>query len=261
LKDRAIPGQDAEEPQNKPPSALSESERAALFERVSLEISLRQEIEESRKTIDRGERSPRKLPAWLESNLMLLLIGSLISTILVPYLQNKQESVKWRRQNEYDNLKYRLNQMRASFEQFLNVSAYTSDVNEASKLVLANAKLKPEEYTEFQKVFRDLQEKRSHEISKVASLFIYFPNPNRAQEAYNLYLETAAEFNAKVERIAAATFALSQKRGSSVEWKGLEDAANGLASEFPKLNELYDSVSNELRNQIREVERESEQIH
>jgi len=56
-----------------------------------------------------------------------VLIGSLVTGLLVPVFQYTQQTFSWRRQNHYDNSKYRLPMMRDCLREFVSLSAYSGE--------------------------------------------------------------------------------------------------------------------------------------
>jgi hypothetical protein len=236
-------------------STLTEADRRAIADRVALEVRLRQEIESPKK-----HEPKRGVRGWLESSFVLLLLGSALTGLLVPYLQQQQESVKWRRQNQYDNFKYRLTQMRQCLQDFLNLTAYPSDVNEIAKPVVANASVDGKQFDQFSLRFRDLQEKRFHETAKVMSLFIYFPRSEEIEAPYGLYLESVAGLMSRFQSLATETRALADRKGRVEQWAELERRSDAVAGLFPDINQRFDDVVREMRKQIEEVENESEQL-
>ncbi len=80
---------------------MTEKEKQLILERLRVEAEIRSQL-----------GPPARKYGWLQSPLSLLVAGFLLTGLLVPLLQFSQETLKWKRQNRYDNTKYQLSMMR-----------------------------------------------------------------------------------------------------------------------------------------------------
>src|ERR1051325_11030873 len=83
---------------------------------------------------------------WYESKIGLLLIGSVLSGILVPIFQYTQETIKWKRQNRYENVKYRLGMMRDGMKEFVYVHAFNAEAYERIRPFADNPKVVKQDF-------------------------------------------------------------------------------------------------------------------
>jgi hypothetical protein len=234
-------------------TGLTEQERKAISERVLFEVQLRKELESD--NLNRRQRLRR----WLESNLALLVVGSLISSLLVPYFQQKQEVIRWQKQNQYDNLKYKLERMRSALEECLTLAAHAAAINNISKTTLANPRLDAEAYRRFDSDLHDIQQKRFEQVTKVMSLLIYFKDPAAIRTPYQQYLNEGMLLTEEITRLGADTIAETQNKPPDVQkWKALQDRAMAVSMQATKLNGSFENVIQAIRRQIEERERENE---
>src|SRR6185295_1522004 len=101
---------------------LTDEEKNKIIERVQFEAQIRKDIQAA----SRDDDKPTKA-RWLDSKMALLLIGSVLSGVLVPLFQYTQETIKWKRQNRYENVKYRLGMMRDGMKEFVFVHAFNAE--------------------------------------------------------------------------------------------------------------------------------------
>jgi len=234
-------------------TGLSEQERKAISERVLFEVQLRKALESDQPS------KRQRLRKWLESNFALLVVGSLISSLLVPYFQQKQEAIRWQKQNQYDNLKYKLTQMRSGLEGFLTLAAFPAALNEISKPILGNPRLDVEIYRRFDDDLRGIQQKRFEQITKVMSLLIYFKNPAAIRAPYQQYLVESTQFAEQIARLGSDTIAETQNRPPDVQkWKALQERTAAVRMQLSKLNDSFEVVVQAIRKQIEESELENE---
>jgi hypothetical protein len=241
--------------ENIPETGLTEQERKAISERVLYEVQLRKSLE------DEPNNRRNRFKAWLESNFAILLLGSIISSVLVPYFQQKQDTLTWQRQNRYDNLKYKLGEMRNCLEEFLALSAYSAALNEISKPILTSPQVTPEDFQRFETEYTDLKHKRFEQITKVIPKLIFFRHPEQIRTPSQDYIKAATEFSAKIEALAAARMAAAKNPVPDLQrLQQYREQVAGLSAEFSKVSALFDALVQAVRKQIDESERESEQF-
>ena len=94
------------------------------------------------------EKAPPK--RWWESNLALLIIGSLISSLLVPWLQYTEKNFEWKRQNRFANTNYRLDRMRECLTEFMALSALTAEASERAYPLLQKMPVTQKDLDDFE---------------------------------------------------------------------------------------------------------------
>jgi hypothetical protein len=242
--------------ENIPETGLTEQERKAISERVLFEVQLRKSLEDE----PRNRRD--RFKSWLESNFALLLIGSIISTLLVPYFQHQQDVLTWQRQNRYDNLKYKLGEMRSCLEDLLTLPAYSAAVSEISRPILAGRQITPEAYQRYQMSFSDLTQKRFEQVTKVIPRLIFFKHPEQIRGPYQQYVMAGTEFSSKIDALTTGRMAAPGKGGppDAQQVLAFREQVAGLTKDSGNMNDLFDKVVREIRGQIDESERESEKF-
>jgi hypothetical protein len=77
---------------------LTPDEKERIIERVKFEENIRGEL---------GDTDKRP-SSWWNSKIALLLVGSLITGVLVPWFQFIQNRLEWHRQNSFEYTQFRL---------------------------------------------------------------------------------------------------------------------------------------------------------
>jgi hypothetical protein len=224
---------------------LTDDEKARVIERVQLE-------QELKKTLDPAKGASRW--AFLESKLGLVLVGFLLTGVLVPGLQYFQETIKWQRQNRYENMKYRLGLMRQCMAEFVLLSAFTSEAYLKAEPLLGRAEpLDSKDQAPYLAQRIELQNRRFQQNAKVSALFVHFKAKDALDKDFNAYLRVVSEYmtalDAAVQRARATHRAPGDESQERLQTLDVLTLA---------LNEAYDRVLAGIRKELSEVENESQ---
>src|SRR5262245_53497303 len=132
--------------------SISDEEKQQIIERLRLEQQLRTELQ----TSDEEEKTPSRFK-WLESKFGILIVGAIVSGILVPVFQYTQETIKWKRQNRYENVKYNLGMMREGMKEFVFVHEFVAEAYERARPFIENPTLSQKEFDTYYQQQLDMQ--------------------------------------------------------------------------------------------------------
>lgn len=190
---------------------LSEKEKTQIRERIQLEEEIRREV---RDEIDnRGKKSedvvlPKRF-SWLNSRVVLLLLGGIITGGLVPWFQYTQKTLEWRRQNQFDDIHFRLSKMRGCLEEFVYLSTYNAEAYERTKPFFSAIHLSEDSYKSFEKQIIELQNDRYQQNAKVVSLLIYFRNATVIQRYFDEFVNHSSDYHRDCQEYARLLFCRS----------------------------------------------------
>lgn len=166
---------------------LSDEERERIVERLRVEAQLRKQLS--------GEEDKRKPSrwGWLESKLGLLILGAIVSGLLVPFLQKTQEDIKWVRQNRYDNLKYRVESVRAAIKELTLTHTFVAEAVER-----AHVEGEPRSRADtdaYKKQLVEMHNRRFQQNAKFSSALALLPLNDReaAGANFNRYLSVTQQ--------------------------------------------------------------------
>jgi hypothetical protein len=226
------------------PMMLTDDEKARIVERVQYERALKE-------TLD-----PKKASRWapLESKLGLVIIGFILTGVLVPALQYFQETIKWERQNRYENIKYRLGLMRQCLSEYVLLSAFTSEAYLKAEPVISHAgALGPKERAEYLTQRIELQNRRFQQNAKVSALFVHFRAKDMLDKEFRSYLKEVSAYMAQLDS------AVDRPRGRGAPPStAIEGVLHDLDVRTLELNEVYERVLAVIRKELSEVENESQ---
>jgi len=206
--------------------------------------------------------SPKKL-SWLNSRISLLLIGSLLTGILVPWFQISYRAIEWRRQNQFENVSFRLSMMRDCLTQFVYLSACTAEGYELVERFMDTAALTHKDYEEFEQQCIDLQSRRFTQNAKVRSLTIYFRDGGRVKDLVLTYVHNCNRYFDMLRTFIRTKYAISNPTNgeqTDLNEEDLDELRNKIDSYMTTLNNSYKAVIAKMREDIGEVEDESEEF-
>lgn len=225
---------------------LSDEEKAKVVERIQIEEQIRQEL--------RGPPKRERF-AWLENKAVLLLAGFILTGVLVPLFQYTQETITWKRQNRYDNTKYRLTMMRDGTAQFVLLWAQTVQTcRQLQPFVEAPATLPPEKYEAFLSQCRELEDRGSEQSTKVVAAIDHYPGRSELSEKFNKFQEKQTLLLATMKEIVAAKRAAP----ATAEAASAKDIAMQMDRRFTEMNEAYNVTISSMKRQIEAIEHENE---
>jgi len=237
---------------------LSEEEKNRIVERLQFETRIRKEIQAA----SASEERPAKA-RWLDSKLGLLLIASLLSGVLVPLFQYTQETIKWRRQNRYENVKYRLGMMRDGMKEFVFVHAFNAEAYERIRPFAENKVVDKKDFDTYYSQHIEMQNRRFQQNAKFASFLIYFPEKDRGnlRETYNDYLTSVQTYMGQLEQLVQVRYMLSSSPKPDEKEQLLsqfQDLTAKIDSSLEVINQKYEEVLRIMKAQIGGKEDESE---
>lgn len=206
--------------------------------------------------------SPKKF-SWLNSRISLLLIGSLLTGILVPWFQISYRAIEWRRQNQFANVSFRLKMMRDCLTQFVYLSACTAEGYELVERFMDTAPLTHNDYEEFEQQCSDLQSRRFTQNAKVRSLTIYFRDAGRAKDLVLTYVHNCNRYFDMLRTFVRTKYAISNPTNgeqTDLDEEDLDELRDKIDSYMTTLNNSYKAVIAKIREDIGEVEDESEEF-
>jgi hypothetical protein len=237
---------------------LSQEEKDKIIERIQFETEVRKEVQSA----GTEEKKPAK-HAWLESKLILLLVGSLLSGILVPLFQYTQETIKWKRQNRYENVKFRLGMMRDGMKEFVYVHAFNAEAYERIRPFVDNPNVERKDFDSYNTQHIEMQNRRFQQNAKFAAFLIYFPEQERGnlRESYNDYLTSVQTYMGQLERVVQIRYALTQspaKERQAELTTEYGELTQKIDSSLGVINQKYDTVLQIMKQQIGGKEDETE---
>jgi hypothetical protein len=212
---------------------MTDEERAALVERLRIEQAVRDELK------PKAEEPKRK--RWWESNLGLLLIGSLVSSLLVPWLQYTEKNFEWKRQNRFQNTNYRLERMRECLTEFILLWALNGEAYERARPLLRKEVVTQKDLDDFETQFVDLQNRRFRQNAKVVSLMIHFKSATALRDRFQEYIRGSSDFFRTVEATVRA------RVGNPNSPDGSDET---LDSQLTGLGRVYEMLTNKMMEEI-----------
>jgi hypothetical protein len=225
---------------------------------VKLEID-RQVREQLRNLEDQGAARKRSRWAWLDSKLTLLIIGAVISGVLVPRFQFTQEKINWQRKNRYNTVERQLGNIRDSLKQFIAVQGISAELYDLGLELLDTdaADLRQARLEEWRKDYRALKARRVQQNAAFAATVFYFPVGSRdsIRKAWNDLLLPAQKLETLVGDLL--NDATGGSDGKVRKKMSANETAVQLDVSLSEVNQAYEHVLTNLRNQLQEVENES----
>ncbi len=232
-----------------------------ILARLQIEREVREQLARQQ-----SESAPARKSswAWLESRFGLLLIGAILSGVLVPTFQFTQEQIKWHRQNRYDSLERQLGSIRESLKQFIAVQALSAELYDLGLAVLdsSSAGADPVQREQWHRDFRALQARRVEQNAAFAATMFYFPA--RSQEpiraAWNDLLRPSQQLQTLVGELLEKSQTGAGNKAPAVKGLDPKELTLQLDTSVTEVNQAYERLLMTLRQQLKEVERESSEF-
>lgn len=227
---------------------ISDEEKARIISQVRFENLIRKELEKEKKE----EATPSRW-SWLQSKLGLLLIGALISGFLVPLFQYTYETIKWTRQNRYDNLKYRLEMLRNGIKEMTLVQSFVAEAYERTRPLLKSKTLDPETVEVYRSKMMEMQNRRFLQNAKFVSYLSYFSDKEQKKINYlfDKYLDSVQTFMTLLDRRIVSGDEIPKYSNTN---------GDKIDSQIKKINEDYEEVMRIMQSYLKELENESERF-
>lgn len=230
---------------------ISDEEKARILERVRLENQIKKEITDS-------EEKEGKKTKWsfLQSKLGLLVIGSFITGILVPLFQFTQETIKWTRQNRYDNVKHHLEMIRSGMKELTAVQPFVAEAYERARPLIESKMDDQKRLDQYRIEIADMQYRRYLQNAKFVMSLVYFPEREREaiRQSFNIYLSSVEAFmsllNSTVSSMENKSPEFNEKQKNTFKQRA------GILSK--DINDNYDEVVRILKRYLGSIEHESE---
>lgn len=221
----------------------------AITNRIRTEIQIRKKLDE--------EEFPNKgIMQLLQSKIGLLVLGAIITGVLVPIFQASQETIKWARQNRYDNLKFKTDAIRHSIRELSNTHSYIAESSVRLKSIITNSSNKNEYLTTVSREFTETQSRRLHQNAVFIGTLSFIRDGEREiiRELFNEYLSAIEQYNS-ISLTLIKQSHVKTKNTLVDEITKLEEAKNSLETEI-KFN--YERIMKVLKTYLHEMEVQNE---
>lgn len=231
-----------------------------LRSEIALRLEIEREVREQLRNIEEQSTAAKKSRwVWLESKLVLLIIGAVISGLLVPTFQFTQENIKWHKQNRYDSLERQLDNIRESLKQFVAVHGLSSELYDLGLNVLdtPTAAVYQTRWVDWRKEFRALRARRIQQNAAFAATVFYYPEEARdsIRKGWNNLLQPAQKLETLVGEILT-TDAIGDYEYTKAK-STMSEVSIQLDASLSEVNQAYERVLTKLHDQLLEVENES----
>lgn len=225
---------------------IADEDRAKIVERIRAENEIRKELAES-------EDGKKNRCSWLESKFSLLIIGAILTGVLIPTFQATQETIKWSRQNRYDNLKYRLDSARAAMKELTITHAFVAEAFERLKTVDSG---NSDALKKYKAQTVEMHNRRFRQNATFVGMLGLIEEKDRdvIQESFNEYLSSVQQLFSVFEAIAETRMRYRTGINANDEAK-LQKAQDSLSKDVDK---RYEQTLGMLKNYLHRLEVQSE---
>ncbi len=233
---------------------LSEKEKGQIRERIIIEEEIRKEIRQEldiRSKTGEDSSIPKRF-SWLNSKVVLLLLGGIITGGLVPWFQYTQKTLEWKRQNQSDNVRFHLTKMRSCLEEFVYLSTYNAEAYERVKPFFDKIHFDVDIYESFEKQFIELQNERYRQNAKVISLLIYFRNAPVIQGYFSEFVNHSTDYLRDCQEYVRLLYC----RSNPIRCEKEEVSENDLMQLQTRIMRYTGSIEDAYRRFVAEVKRE-----
>lgn len=220
---------------------LSDDEKERILERMSFEQDIRKDLV--------GNDS-NKAKRWWESSLFLLLVGSVITALFVPWFDSHHRNQEWQRQNRYDTNNFRLQTMRDSLRETVVLNTFPAEANARFDNLLQKRASK-KELAVFKSQFIDLQNRRFQQNAKTASTMLYFPDNEEVRDLFQKYIENSSSYFRAID---------VQIETCSSTGHCVSTASSSLDGDLQEVDSLYQALVSKIKDDISAKEQENEQF-
>jgi hypothetical protein len=220
---------------------LSDAEKERILERLSFESDIRKEL---------LKREPDKAKPWWESGLFLLLVGSAITALFVPWFESHHKNLDWQRQNRYDTNNFRLQTMRDCLRETVILNTFPAEANERFHRLMEKTS-SPKEIGAFKTQFIDLQNRRFQQNAKTASTMLYFPHNEDVRDLFQKYIEKSGSYLRALEL---------QVEACTSTGKCDQSTSSPLDQKLQEVDSLYQALVSKIKDEISAKEQDNEQF-
>jgi hypothetical protein len=226
---------------------LSDEEKQRIVDRIEFEREIREKIEKT--------KSPARKSLWetLNSGLVILLMGSLLSAIVVPIFQRYQHDLEWKRQTKAENMKYRLDKMREGLQEMELAATYTSEVHEIANTAGTFDRMSQSDFRKLYDRLTGVQSNRFKQNAAVHGFLLHFTDQPSATKAVMGYIAVSTAYIDTVRSYLQVKYEASIHPEDSQLRTRLHNQEQIIADIQP-LNEKYDECTKELNRQLEERE-------
>lgn len=177
---------------------ITDDDRERIIERIRVESEVRKQLAN-----DEAATKPSRW-AWVESKLGLLIIGVVLTGVLIPLFQATQETIRWSRQNRYDNLKYRVESARSATKELTVTHAFVAEAFERARVVSGESPIREEARQNYKGQVLEMQNRRFQQNAKFVGTLELLDETTRESitKAFNVYLSSVQQFMQVLEIIA-----------------------------------------------------------
>lgn len=226
---------------------LPPDEKEHIIERVKFEENIRSEL---------GHRNKRP-SAWWNSKIALLLIGSLITGILVPWFQFIQNRLEWRRQNAFEHTQFRLETARDCLKEFVSLQVSIGEVLTYPQSLTETIRIESDQAEQLMKKFEQLRVRLSEQSARVLPLIMYFDEAETIRSDYQKHAALISVYLDKVSRLIYKVNTVTTTGASTTDsQKDIQEFSKGLEEDMHEFERLYTNIFNAIRTEIGRLENE-----
>jgi hypothetical protein len=226
---------------------LTPEEKERIIERVKFEEKIRGEL---------GHPDKQPSSRW-NSKIALLLIGSLITGVLVPWFQFIQNRLAWRRQNAFEHTQFRLKTARDCLNEFVILQVYLIEVLERGRLLKETVPVESAEAAQLMEEFVGLRVKLSQQSARVLSLIMYFDKAEKIRSYYQDHMVLTSVNLNKVSGLISDVCRASESEAKTTDLqKRIAEVLKEIEGDMDEFQRLYTEIINAMRTEIGRLEDE-----
>jgi len=226
---------------------LTQDEKEHIIERVKFEEKIRCEF---------GHEVKRPI-SWWNSKIALLLIGSLITGVLVPWFQFIQNRLEWRQQNAFEHTQFRLENARNCLREFVILQVSIEQILGYPHSQRETIQIETNQAGQLIINFVELKKELLEQSARVLPLFMYFNEAETIHSDYQNYVTLMSVYLNKVSQlinsISTTTRTDTQTANNQNDINKFNDELKEDIQEFER---LYEKIFNAIRTEIGRLENE-----
>lgn len=230
---------------------LTPDEKERIIERVKFEEKIRGEL---------GDTDKRP-SSWWNSKIALLLVGSLITGILVPWFQFIQNRLEWHRQNSFEYTQFRLTTARDCLREFVSLQVYLPEALERMQLLKETLPVESVDAAQLMEEFVELRVRLSQQNAKVLSLIMHFDKAEAIRSDYQDHVALTSVSLNKVGGLVSAVYRASKSDANTTDLQEhIAKVTKEIVGDMQKFNRLYTQIINAMKTEIGRLEDERSQF-
>lgn len=224
---------------------MTPEEKKQILERLTIENDIRKNFF--------SVNDKKESKSWFNSNIAILLIGSLLTGVLIPIFQLNQKRIEWKRQNQYENYKENIENKEKFLKEFIHLSTFTSEIQELSINMLRNDSVDTSSYNDYEILVNKIQLKRYSQNAELLFLLIFIDNQN-ISDLFNKFIVESDKYIISIKLKI-------KKYCKSPESVKYEEELNNLTAKIIPINELFRQITDMVFIEIKRVKNENKKLH